>query len=200
MRILFAASDRDLLQSYAKLLTLEGHGVTTAFDGVQVAKLLADSQFDLAIVEEKLPRLGYEQLVPLMRQESLPTILLLDGRVTVKHLLRAALPNAYLPLPFLPGDLRALISNINARLAEKETLRCGDAAVDVPGFRFESSDTGVTEGELEALYALKNSQRLEGKRARTIIAALNEKLRRLGKRTRISYELQKGYSLVNEND
>ena len=49
MNILLADSNRDLLQSYQKLLTLDGHTVTTAFDGAQAAALLEPGKYDIAI-------------------------------------------------------------------------------------------------------------------------------------------------------
>ena len=125
MKILLAASDRDLLQGYEKLLTMDGHQVTTAFDGAQVVELMAGGPYDIAVLEEQLPRIGGEQLLELLRREALPAILLLDERVSVKHLLRASPPEAYLSFPFLPADLTELLDSTARKLAAKEIERFG---------------------------------------------------------------------------
>ena len=49
MDILLADSNRDLLQCYQKLLMMNGHSVTTVFDGTQVLSLLAPEKYDIAI-------------------------------------------------------------------------------------------------------------------------------------------------------
>ena len=60
MNVLLADSNRDLLQSYQKLLTMDGHTVTTAFDGTQAVSLLSQQKYDIAILEERLPRIRNE--------------------------------------------------------------------------------------------------------------------------------------------
>lgn len=200
MRILLAVSDRDLIMSYEKLLALDGNEIETAFDGTQVIPLLAGGRYDIAVVEEDLPRLRYVQLVPFLKREKVPTIVLLDQRVTAKHLLRPVLPNAYLSLPFLPDDLRSLISSVREYACTQEIISCGDMSVSASGFCFAGSETGLTVRELQVLQALSRKQKPEGKHVRTIVTALNEKLARLGKQTRISYVPEKGYILVMDHD
>ena len=200
MKILLADSDRDLLHSYEKLLSMEGHEVTTAFDGAQAATLLAAGPYDLAILERALPRVGHGQLIGLLRREGVPAIVLLEGRAGVGQLLSDSLPEAYLALPFLPGDLTALIDSVTAKRASGRVFACGDAAVDAARFRFEGTDTRLTAGEIDLLSALAGQETVQGKRARTLIHAVNEKLKRLGRATRIEYELRKGYKLVNQHE
>ena len=50
MRILLADPDRDLLQSYERLLALDGHEVAAAFDGAQAARLLAAGPYGDAAI------------------------------------------------------------------------------------------------------------------------------------------------------
>ena len=52
MNILLADSDRDFLQCYQKLLTMDGHTVTTAFDGAQTLSLLGPEKYDIAILQK----------------------------------------------------------------------------------------------------------------------------------------------------
>ena len=200
MNVLLADSNRDLLQCYQKLLTMDGHTVTTAFDGTQAVSLLGSEKFDIVILEERLPRIRNEQLLACAEQERIPVIVLIDGGVTVKSLLKAPLPSAYLSLPFLPADLTALMGAVTEKKRSPEPLSCCGVEVDVSGFRFAGTNTRLTNGEIDLLKELEQPRRTASKRTRVMIQALNEKLREAGKQTRIIYEIEKGYRLVNGND
>ena len=86
MDILLADSNRDLLQCYQKLLTMDGHAVTTAFDGAQVVSLMGTRIFDVAILEEDLPRIELDQLLQALNREKIQVIVLTGGSVTVTAL------------------------------------------------------------------------------------------------------------------
>ena len=200
MNILLADSNRDLLQCYQKLLNMDGHTVTTAFDGTQVLSLLAPEKYDIAILEEDLPRVELAQLLQALEQDRVPAIVLADGTVTVKTLLGSSLPSAYLSFPFLPSDLIRLMEEVTEKKRSAETLNCCGAEVDVSGFRFTGTSTRLTNGEIDLLKELKQPRRAAGKRTRVMIQALNEKLKATGKPARIVYEMEKGYRLVNGYD
>ena len=197
MNVLLADSDRDLLQCYKKLLAMESHDVTTAFDGAQVFSLLKRKEFDIAIVEELLPRMEAGPLLQALRAERIPVIMLTSGSVNVKTLLLPEQPGAYLSFPFLPEDLTELIRNIMEKSRSGEILSCGGVDVDVSGFCFAGTGTRLTGGEIDLIRELRKPIRTAGKRTRVMIRALNEKLERLGKSARIIYEMGKGYTLVN---
>ncbi|MBR3106184.1 MAG: hypothetical protein IKH30_03245 [Clostridia bacterium] len=200
MSILLADSNRDLLQSYQKLLTLDGHTVTTAFDGAQAAALLEPGKYDIAILEQRLPRMALDRLLEDLERNRIPSIVLAEGAVTVKTLLESALPNAYLSFPFLPEDLRRVIREVTEKRRSAETLRRGGVEVDVSGFCIAGTGARLTNGEINLLRELSAPRRAAGKRTRVMIQALNEKLKNAGKQTRIIYELEKGYVLVNGNE
>ncbi len=200
MNILLADSDRDLLQCYRKLLTMDGHTVTTAFDGAQTVSLLGPGKFDIAILEEDLPRIDRDQLVQALNKRRIPVILLATGPVTVKTLLGPALPNAYLSFPFLPADLKQLIQAVTDKTRSPETVNCCGVEVDVAGFCFTGTATRLTNGEIDLMKALCQPLQAAGKRTRVMIQALNEKMKTLEKPARIIYEMEKGYRLVNGYD
>ena len=52
MKILTAASDRDLLSGLSRLLSADGHEVVAAFDGVQAVSAAGAESFDLAILDD----------------------------------------------------------------------------------------------------------------------------------------------------
>ncbi len=200
MNILLADSNRDLLQCYQKLLAMDGHTVTTAFDGAQVVSLLGPEAFDMAILEENLPRIELDLLLQALNRDRIPVIVLTDGIATVKMLLGATLPNAYLFFPFLPADLNQIMREVAEKTHSSETLNCCGVDVDVSGFCFTGTATRLTNGEIDLLRELKKPRRAAGKRTRVMIHALNEKLKAIGNPARIIYEMEKGYRLVNGND
>ena len=197
MNILLADSNRDLLQCYQKLLMMDGHSVTTVFDGAQALSLLAPEKYDIAILEEDLPRVDLAQLLRALDKDRIPAIVLASGTVTVKTLLGSSLPSAYLSFPFLPSDLIQLMEEVTEKARSAETLNCCGAEVDVSGFCFSGTATRLTNGEIDLLKELKQPRRAAGKRTRIMIQALNEKLKTIGKPARIVYEMEKGYRLVN---
>ena len=200
MNIVLAVSDRDLLSGYSRLLTMDGHAVSAAFDGTQVAPLFARGPFDLAVLEEALPRMESGRLIELFQREGVPVILLLGERVALRHLLARQLPEAYLSFPFLPEDLKNMAREIALRVKSDEVVGRDDYAIEVSRFRFRDSKLRLTLREIDLMKALIEGRRVGGRKARTNILALNEKLARGGSRTRIQYEPKNGYRLVNDDD
>ena len=197
MNVLLADANRDFLQCYQTLLAMDGHRVTTAFDGAQVISLMRRDTFDIAIMEESLPRIEMDQLLKTLGEKRIPVILLVNGKVTVNTLLRSRQPSAYLSFPFLPADLAGMMDAVMEKARSGETLRCQGVEVDVSGFRFSGSQVLLTNGEIDLLRALDTPRKTAGKRTRVMIQALNEKMKGLGLKTRIKYEMEKGYRLVN---
>ncbi len=144
MNILLADSNRDLLQSYQKLLEMEGHTVTTAFDGAQAISLLVQEPFDFVILEETLPRIENEQLLEFLEKRGIPVIVLTGKGQTIRSLLKDSLPNSYLPFPFLPSDLTELIRAVMEKKQSKEVLSLCGVEVDVSGFRIAGTGTRLT--------------------------------------------------------
>ena len=200
MNILLADSNRDLLQCYQKLLAMDGHTVTTAFDGAQAATLLGPQKYDVAILEQRLPRMAPDHLLQALNRERIPAVVLAEGSLTVKTLLGSPLPNAYLTFPFLPEDLSRTIREVTEKARSAEILRRGGVAVDVGGFCIAGTAAHLTNGEINLLRELSAPRRAAGKRTRVMIQALNEKLKNVGNPSRIVYEMEKGYRLVNGNE
>ena len=223
MKIFLAHSDRDFLQSMKKRLELERYEVCTAFDGTQVASFLVNDSCDIMVTEDLLPRFGGDRLIGLIRLKKLPVIVIPDCRITMQHLLRDELPNAYLPLPFLPDELMELIENVSEKTKQTENLSVFGLSINVAGFCFADTEVRLTAGEIDFLKALEAGQAGDEKRLRPIVHALNEKLARLGqaegtirnsidivkstgssdKNTgaiRISYKPGKGYEMVESHE
>ncbi len=200
MKILLAHSERDLLKSFGKLMSIDGHEIVSAFDGAQVASLLEAQVFDLVLMEDLLPSLNRKPLLPLARSKGMPVIILLNERIAVRHLLRPDLPEAFLSLPFLPSDLNEIMSLVMDLRQSEETLTCGDTVLQISDFRFQASDTRLTAQEISLLQKLKAGEKPNGRRSRTMILSLNEKWSVMSASVRIAYEQGKGYRLVTGNE
>ena len=200
MKILLAASDRDLLEAYERLLCLNGHEVTIAFDGTQVVALLARGPFGLAILEESLPRMEHDALVRLLQGEGIPVLALIRRPLSSGRLLGPCLANAYLAFPFLPCEMTAMVKHLREKADNESVLLCGDVAVEISRFRIAGTQERLTAGEIDLFAALLAEKPIRRKAARAQIAALNEKFNRQNKRTRIEYVPQKGYRLVTKHD
>lgn len=112
MRILIALSDRDLLTGYAALLTSDGEEVVTAFDGAQAAAKLQEGGYDLAILDAELSRIGSKQVLRLLNETGVPSVMLLKSRPDDLPALEEQKANAYLAFPFFPDELRNAMASV----------------------------------------------------------------------------------------
>ena len=197
MKILFAASDRDLLNSYSRLLTVDGHDVMTAFDGTQVVTMLTENSYDIAVVGERLPNVNLEHLFRLFDDEGVPVVLITYKRVDSSVLCNPALPCSYLPLPFLPDELRNIIDIVYKKKHSDEMFTAGDVEVDVKLFTVNGIRT--TNEEIDIFKAIAEEKPFSVRNESVYISALNSKFYRLHKSSRIKYILGKGYRLVCDN-
>lgn len=155
MRILLAASDRDLLGSFQKLLS-EAYGeCVTAFDGAQALAVLANARElpDFVVLDHDLPRVRVPDILRQLSQKRLPSIVLPDGPVTAHQLTEEPLPCAFLPHPFSPGELTALIQKITEKAGSNEYFYAGRLTVNVAAFRLENGPC-LTLNEIELLERL----------------------------------------------
>ena len=96
MRIMLAAPDRDLLECYKKLLEDDLGETVTAFDGTQVLSLLSTESFDVVILDDALPRIGFDKLAKRIGEEKIPLVVLTDVA-------------ARLTYPFTPETIESVI-------------------------------------------------------------------------------------------
>lgn len=205
MRVLLAATDRDLLDGYRKLLPGAFGECVTAFDGAQVLADLAGSEgkFDLVILDHALPRISTSDILRQLHLKNVPSIVLLDSTVTAHHLAEEPLPCAFLSHPFLPEDLIGLMENILCKAASCEHFFAGGIAVDVSAFRLEGGPR-LTAIEIDLLYALANKTSSdvfpEVSGIGAAVSALNEKFAVTNAPVRIRYLPKKGFELVNTHE
>ena len=196
MRILFAAPDRELLRCYEILLAGPGRAVETAFDGVQVLRLLAEGDWDLLILSRDIPRIDWRRILEHCDRGGPPVLVLTAKAPDLGLLLEPVLAQDYLPLPFLPSELEARVEALAAALASPKVLTLEGREIPLAGFRLGKAP--VTLPELRYLEAL-----LDGTpppEDRMVMGALNEKLQAQGFRHRIRYRAMVGYRLIVEGD
>ncbi len=110
MQILLAASDRDLLSSYQKILSALPSETVTAFDGAQVLTLLKEVRFDAVVLDGELPRNNMSFTLERLEKLGTPAIILSNDRNNPpKAIGRAKVLNH----PFSPEELVNLIMQVS---------------------------------------------------------------------------------------
>ena len=196
MRILFAAPDRDLIRCYETLLAGPDRTVETAFDGVQVLRLLSEDDWDLLILARDIPRIDWHRIVERCNREGPPVLLLTAEQPDLRLLRDRVLPNACLPLPFLPEELEETVRLLLAALGDRTVMCLEDRELPVSAFRLGKAR--LVLNEVEALKALTAGRQPPDDR--TALRALNEKLAAEGFAHRLRYRAKEGYRLVTEDE
>ena len=115
MKILLASPDRDFLECYKMLFEDDLGETVTAFDGTQVLSLLSAEQFDIALLDDGLPRIEYGKLIGQAKEKNIPVVSLTNGAD-----IKQAQADAYLKYPFDYDKIkRAVIETLDK--AGKET-------------------------------------------------------------------------------
>lgn len=93
-RILIVDDDENLRKVLEKLLTIKGHEVRTAENGIDAIKLMEHESFDLVITDILMPDMdGYELIRALRKGEAPPRIIAISGgsgRLDSEYLLEVA--------------------------------------------------------------------------------------------------------------
>ncbi len=197
MKLLLADGDRDVLLSFEHLLTMAGHTVITAFDGARVIDCFNEDKPDLLILGEELPDAVHQRLISLYQGAGIPVLVLLRSKPEMSVYLRDPLAQAYLPFPFLPGELLEVVEGVMKMKESHETLSWGGPEVDVSGFCFKGTGNRLCYGEIRLLEDLKEGHAPEGRRSRMLIHSLNRKLKSYEKPCMIRYQAEKGYVVAN---
>jgi len=195
MNILLAVPDRDLLSNLARILTLAGHTVTTAFDGLQAVGYAAGARPDAAVLDDTLPRVEPARLRAALREAGGALIVLSRRPLSVRLLGEASAANAYLPYPFSPDELLSAIERVTAEIAACRRITACGITADTGTFRLEDA-APLTDGELRLLEAAADGGAPPSAAARVCALSLNRKLARLGAPARISYKENEGYKVV----
>jgi DNA-binding NtrC family response regulator len=122
-RILLVDDEKDFVETLAERLRNRDFHVTTAFSGKEALDTLEEYNFDVAIVDVKMPGLdGIETLKEIKKIKPLTEVLMLTGHGTVETAIEGMKHGAY---DFLmkPCEMNTLLEKIGSaceRKAEQE--------------------------------------------------------------------------------
>jgi len=122
-RILLVDDEKDFVEALAERLRNRDFDVTTAFTGEEALEKLKEYNFDVAIVDVKMPGLdGIETLKGIKKRKPLTEVLMLTGHGTVETAIEGMKHGAY---DFLmkPCEMKVLLEKIGGaceRKAEQE--------------------------------------------------------------------------------
>ena len=128
--ILVVDDDRETRSLIAKYLRSNGCNVTTAAEGREMARALADHRVDLLILDVMLPGEDGLILCRKVRAESQVPIIMLTARgEDVDRILGLEMgADDYLPKPFNPRELLARINAVLRRQAAAQTFSAANGA------------------------------------------------------------------------
>jgi len=119
LRILVVDDDRRLCRFLARFLSDEGYAISAAHDGQAMLRLVADSMFDLIILDLGFPR-GEDGMTLARRlraQYSTPLIMLSGKSATIDKVVCLELgADDYVTKPFEPRELLARIRTVLRRV------------------------------------------------------------------------------------
>ena len=139
--ILVVEDDRETRSLIAKYLRNNACNVTTANDGREMARAMADQRVDLLILDVMLPGEDGLSLCRRIRAESLVPIIMLTARgEDVDRILGLEMgADDYLAKPFNPRELLARVNAVLRRQAAAQTLSAsnGATALGFAGWRID---------------------------------------------------------------
>ena len=194
MKILFTASDRDLLSVYSRLLLSKGYAVDTAFDGVIAKTMASCGEYDLVVLDESLSRITSADVLKTLNEKAVPVVLLTSKRLVCETYCRPSLPDAFLCYPFSPDELDERIKAV-VSLDEADDFRVCGITVS-PKNRCISGGLRITADEAELLKLLSLGGGLRDTRVGELVRAINEKLSMADADGRIGYVKNIGYKAV----
>ncbi len=135
MKILIVEDEKDLRESLAEGLRLDGYAVDSCGDGEMADELLFTEAFDLVILDLNLPKMdGIEVLRSLREHNRELNVLILSARATIDDKIigldKGA--NDYMTKPFHFAELQARVRSLLRRktVQENTVLTCGEVALD----------------------------------------------------------------------
>ena len=69
MKLLIVDSNRDILQLLSSMITLFGHGVDEAGDGLEAISLLQRGRYDVVVTDANMPRVDGVQLCKFLKAQ-----------------------------------------------------------------------------------------------------------------------------------
>ena len=112
MKLLIVDDNRDILQLLSSMITLFGHGVDEAGDGLEAISLLQKGRYDVVVTDADMPRVDGVQLCKFLKAQR-PDIHVIgmSGDLSALKEMENAGADICLPKPFGLGEFRSAIEN-----------------------------------------------------------------------------------------
>jgi len=135
MRVLVVEDEKKTASFIRKALQSEGHAVDVLHDGADALTAVANTPFDVVVLDIMLPGRDGLSVVRQMREKNIKTpVMLLTARGEVSEKVEGLNAGAddYLPKPFALEELIARVRALGRRSADAKsaTLRVGDLTLD----------------------------------------------------------------------
>ncbi len=120
--VLLVDDEKDFVESLAERLQIRDFKVTTAFSGDEAIKLVEENDFDVIVLDVKMPgKDGVETLKEIKNIEQLSQVIMLTGHATVKTAIEGMKNGAfdYLMKPTDTDELIEMINNAYQLVAEQ---------------------------------------------------------------------------------
>ncbi len=116
--VLIVDDEPNVRLTYRAALETEGLEVWEAPDGGAALRMLSEAQFDLAILDMRMPEVSGLELLERMRQQGIQTpVVIITAYGDVPHAVRAMKLGAidFLEKPLIPEELRSIVAEILRR-------------------------------------------------------------------------------------
>ena len=159
-KILFAEDTVDLNRAVSVVLEHEGFEVTSLFDGDQASEALAQSVFDLVVLDIMMPgKNGIEVLREMRAAGDVTPVILLTAKSEVDDRVAGLEAGAddYLPKPFAMKELIARVRSLARRNTDYGTgnLAFGDLVLNAETYELKAENAvRLSHVELELLRML----------------------------------------------
>jgi len=125
---ILVVDDEDIVcQSCRRVLTAEGHQVSTALTGTEALAKISSENFDVALVDLRIPGSGGLHLLRVMRRASPQTeVVVITGYPSLENAKGAIQFGAYdyVTKPLAPHTLRAVVSQVLTHKPWRIRKRC----------------------------------------------------------------------------
>jgi DNA-binding NtrC family response regulator len=121
-RILIVDDEPNICQSCVKILSKTGHDVTYALNGYEALKMMEDESFSIIVTDLKMTRLGGMELLRRVKETYPDThVIVITGYASVASAVEVMKMGAYdyLPKPFTPHELRAVVHQALADIEQQ---------------------------------------------------------------------------------
>ena len=129
-RILIIDDEQPIRSACAKILSAEGAFCETAEDGSAGLEKARSGNFDLALIDLKMPQMGGMELLSRLTEMDPDLVkIVITGYATLETAIEAVQKGAYdyIPKPFTPGELRTRVSRgLEKRALMREARRLAE--------------------------------------------------------------------------